>query len=211
MGRHRVRHREAAARAGGRQHPRRRDAEVPQPVGAYPPEDAEAGAAARAGRARPAQPAGGVADRAPGALRPLRAGRSRCGRRPASRCRPASSSFATTRRPRSSSTPVLRPQRGTGLFDVEYADVFGIPFDFTAKPVPIKPPALRETVLVRAITPERDACEIRFPRVAGYRVVLPEERLTARLNDDSTLELTPALVGPVPSRASRASSAKGSI
>ena len=42
-GRHRVRHREAAARAGGRQHPRWRDAEVPEPVGAHPPEDAEAG------------------------------------------------------------------------------------------------------------------------------------------------------------------------
>ena len=67
-----------------------------------------------------------------------------------------------------------------GLFDVEYADVLGIPFDFTAKPVPIKPPPPRETVLVRAITPKRDACEIRFPRVAGYRVELPEERLAAR-------------------------------
>ena len=40
---HRVRHREAAARAGGRQHPGRRDAEVPQRVGVHPPEDAEAG------------------------------------------------------------------------------------------------------------------------------------------------------------------------
>ena len=67
-----------------------------------------------------------------------------------------------------------------GLFDVEYADVLGIPFDFTAKPVGVKPPPPRETVLVRATTPERDACEIRFPRVAGYRVELPEERLTAR-------------------------------
>ena len=83
-----------------------------------------------------------------------------------------------------------------GLFDVEYADVLGIPFDFTAKPVPVKPTPPRETVLVRAISPERDACEIRFPRVAGYRVELPDERLTAQFNDDSTLELTPALVGP---------------
>ena len=83
-----------------------------------------------------------------------------------------------------------------GLFDVEYADVLGIPFDFTAKPVPVKPTPPRETVLVRAVSPERDACEIRFPRVAGYRVELPDERLTARFNDDSTLELTPALVGP---------------
>ncbi len=48
-----------------------------------------------------------------------------------------------------------------GLFDVEYADVLGIPFDFTAKPVPVKPTPPRETVLVRAVTPERDACEIR--------------------------------------------------
>ena len=83
-----------------------------------------------------------------------------------------------------------------GLFDVEYADVLGIPFDFTAKPVPVKPPPPRETVLVRALTPERDACEIRFPRVAGYRVELPAERLTAEFDDDATLELTPDLVGP---------------
>jgi type III restriction enzyme len=32
--------------------------------------------------------------------------------------------------------------------------------------------------------------------VAGYRVELPEERLTARFNEDSVLELTPDLVGP---------------
>ena len=83
-----------------------------------------------------------------------------------------------------------------GLFDVEYADVLGIPFDFTARPVPAPPTPPRETVLVKAITPERDACEICFPRLAGYRVELPDERLTARFNDDSTLELTPALVGP---------------
>ena len=42
-GRHRVRHRQAAARAGGRQHPRRRDADVPQPLGAHRQEDAEEG------------------------------------------------------------------------------------------------------------------------------------------------------------------------
>ena len=48
--------------------------------------------------------------------------------------------------------------------------------------------------------PERDALEIRFPRVAGYRVELPEERLTARFTGDSTLELTPDLVGPTITR-----------
>ena len=62
--------------------------------------------------------------------------------------------------------------------------------------MPAKPTPPRETVLVKAITPERDACEIRFPRVAGYRVELPEERLTATFNDDATVVLTPELVGP---------------
>ncbi len=82
------------------------------------------------------------------------------------------------------------------LFNVEYADVLGIPFDFTAKPVVAPPQPPRETIQVRAIRPERDQLEIRFPRVEGYRVELPEERLSAKFNDDSVLELTPDLVGP---------------
>jgi type III restriction enzyme len=82
-----------------------------------------------------------------------------------------------------------------GLFNVEYADVFGIPFDFTAKPVIAPPQPPRETIQIRAMRPERDSLEIRFPRVEGYRIELPEERLTADFNDDSLLELTPDLVG----------------
>jgi len=87
-----------------------------------------------------------------------------------------------------------------GLFNVEYADVFGIPFDFTAKPVVAKPQPPRETVQVKAVRPDRDALEIIFPRVEGYRVELPEERLQADFNDDSTLTLTPDLVGPCETR-----------
>ncbi len=83
-----------------------------------------------------------------------------------------------------------------GLFNVEYADVFGIPFDFTAKPVVAPPQPPRETIQVRAVRPERDHLEIQFPRVKGYRVELPEERLTAVFNDDSVLVLTPEIVGP---------------
>jgi type III restriction enzyme len=82
------------------------------------------------------------------------------------------------------------------LFNVEYADVLGIPFDFTAKPVVAPPQPPRETIQVKAVRPDRDALEIRFPRVAGYRVELPEERLTAKFNNDSVLELTPDIVGP---------------
>ena len=87
-----------------------------------------------------------------------------------------------------------------GLLDVEYADVLGIPFDFTAKPVVAPPTPPRDTVQVRAVSPERDACEIRFPRVQGYRVELPTERLRAEFTADSTLELTPDLVGPTETR-----------
>ena len=83
-----------------------------------------------------------------------------------------------------------------GLFNVEYADVFGIPFNFTAKPVIGPPQPPRETVQVKAMRPDRYALEIRFPRVEGYRVELPEERLSASFNDESVLTLDPKLVGP---------------
>ena len=83
-----------------------------------------------------------------------------------------------------------------GLFNAEYADVFGIPFDFTAKPVVAPPQKPAETVQVKALSPERDDAEIRFPRVAGYRVELPDDQLTAEFTEDSKLVLTPQLVGP---------------
>lgn len=83
-----------------------------------------------------------------------------------------------------------------GLFNVEYADVLGIPFDFATKPVVSPPSKPRETVRVHAVIPDREALEIVYPRVEGYRVELPEERLAARFGPDSVLELTPDLVGP---------------
>src|SRR5699024_1828898 len=60
----------------------------------------------------------------------------------------------------------------SGLFIVEYADVLGIPFDFTAKPVvaPSQPP--RETVQVKAIHPERDELKIIFHCVLCYCTIL---------------------------------------
>ena len=81
-------------------------------------------------------------------------------------------------------------------FDVEYADVLGIPFDFAAKPVVVPPKPPVKTTRVQAISPDRDALEIRFPRVDGYRVELPAERLKATFSANSGLTLTPDLVGP---------------
>ena len=84
-----------------------------------------------------------------------------------------------------------------GLFNVEYADVFGIPFDFTdaGGAVATPTPSPRLTVRVHAL-PMREACEIRFPKVKGYHVEPPQKGLAAKFNDDHTLELTPELVGP---------------
>ena len=53
-------------------------------------------------------------------------------------------------------------------FNVEYADVLGIPFDFTARPVVVGPGKPRQTVQVKAMRPERDHLEITFP--AGGRL-----------------------------------------
>ncbi len=83
-----------------------------------------------------------------------------------------------------------------GLFNVEYADVLGIPFDFAAQPVKPTITKPRETVRVHAVRPDRDALTIRYPRVDGYRVELPNERLEARFGPDHVLQLTPDLVGP---------------
>ena len=82
-----------------------------------------------------------------------------------------------------------------GLFDTEYADILGIPFNFTAAPVvaPIKKP--RPMTRVQAMK-ERAALEITFPRVEGYRYDLPEERVRAKFSPDSKLILTPENVGP---------------
>ena len=85
-----------------------------------------------------------------------------------------------------------------GRFEVEYADVLGIPFDFTTEPdePPPPPPPPKKTIRVHAVSPDRDALEIRFPRVEGYRIELPDEQLAANFTPDSRLELTPDLVGP---------------
>jgi type III restriction enzyme len=89
----------------------------------------------------------------------------------------------------------LNLTKDPAVFDVEYADILGIPFDFTSKsqPMPPKPPP--EMVEVLAVKPDRDSQAIIFPHVIGYRVELPDEKLSATFGDDHVLELTPELVG----------------
>lgn len=82
-----------------------------------------------------------------------------------------------------------------GHFDPEYADVYGVPFQFIPyageggeqeqkepKPKPGR---------VRAL-PERARLEITFPRVTAYRYELPPERVTANFSEQSRLVLSTA-------------------
>ena len=82
-----------------------------------------------------------------------------------------------------------------GLFEVEYADVLGIPFDFAAEPVVATQKPTKKPFRVRAMR-ERDHLEIRFPKVEGYRTELPNTKLTAKFTQDHTLRVTPELIGP---------------
>ena len=84
-----------------------------------------------------------------------------------------------------------------GLFDVEYADVLGVPFDFTDSNVkPMPPTPVAPTIRVQAVSPERDHLEIQFPNVMSYRVELPDDELRANFDKDSVLTLTTGLLGP---------------
>ena len=54
-----------------------------------------------------------------------------------------------------------------GLFNLEYADILGIPFDFTAKPVDAKPTKPDLTIHVHAVRPDRDASRDRLSARGG--------------------------------------------
>lgn len=82
-----------------------------------------------------------------------------------------------------------------GLFDVEYADIMGIPFDFARAPQKVDPKPPKPVTRVHAIA-ERADLEIRFPRVSGYRRELPSDRLNAEFGEDSRLVITPEDIGP---------------
>ena len=83
----------------------------------------------------------------------------------------------------------------TGLFDVEYADIMGIPFDFAASPQKTTATKPKPVTRVHAIE-ERAALEIVFPRVSGYRRELAGEKLEPKFTEDSRMEITPADIGP---------------
>lgn len=81
---------------------------------------------------------------------------------------------------------------GHGVFEPEYAEVYGVPFSFipcsgsTKEPQPGPLPTR-----VRALE-SRMACEIAFPCLLGYRYDITGERIAARFTEDSKLSLSTA-------------------
>ncbi|MEP7310127.1 MAG: hypothetical protein ABJA98_31855 [Acidobacteriota bacterium] len=76
-----------------------------------------------------------------------------------------------------------------GLFNAEYAEVYGVPFSFIpcsgSNPNPTPGPM---PTRVRALE-DRIGCEITFPRLVGYRYDVPSERLSATFTNDSKFSL----------------------
>ena len=83
-----------------------------------------------------------------------------------------------------------------GHFAAEYADIYGIPFDFTAKATPSKPVQPRKITTVHALSPERDNVEIRFPLLDGYRVDIGDKTIKAEWKPEHDFVLSPDVVGP---------------
>lgn len=79
-------------------------------------------------------------------------------------------------------------------FPPEYAEVYGVPFSFIPTNGVVKETAPRlPPTLIRAL-PEREAWEIRFPNVQGYRYDLSRETLSYTWNAQSRFTLGPRLV-----------------
>ncbi len=76
-----------------------------------------------------------------------------------------------------------------GLFDPEYAEVYGVPFSFIPTTGNSQVVKQKDTHRVRAL-PERERFEITFPRVVGYRYELPTERLDAEFSPESVKVLS---------------------
>lgn len=74
-----------------------------------------------------------------------------------------------------------------GMFDAEYAEVYGVPFSFIPSAGSEKDPKPGPTpTRVRALE-DRIACEITFPRVTGYRYQFNSETLNVQFTDDAKM------------------------
>jgi type III restriction enzyme len=78
-----------------------------------------------------------------------------------------------------------------GYFSPEYADVYGVPFQFIPTVAKTRDLTIKPNRRVHAV-PDRAAAQITFPRLVGYRIELPDEELWADFSGQSRLVLSTA-------------------
>jgi type III restriction enzyme len=78
-----------------------------------------------------------------------------------------------------------------GFFTPEYADVYGVPFQFIPTVGKTKDLQIKSHHRVHA-EPDRALAAITFPMLTGYRIELPDEELSAEFTELSKLTLTPS-------------------
>jgi len=74
----------------------------------------------------------------------------------------------------------------TGLLSEEYAEVYGVPFNFLKVSGDSKPKEPKIIYRVHAL-PEREQYEIMYPRIEGYRYELNESKLAAKFSEESKI------------------------
>jgi type III restriction enzyme len=77
-----------------------------------------------------------------------------------------------------------------GMFDPEYAEVYGVPFSFIPASGVTKSPRLPRTATRVTALPERAGAAFRFPNVSGYRYDISDGALTARFSETSEMVLS---------------------
>ncbi|MEC3978200.1 restriction endonuclease [Amycolatopsis sp. H20-H5] len=81
-----------------------------------------------------------------------------------------------------------------GYFEPEYANVYGIPFQFISSDKPVTEPTLPRPVQEVEALAGREHLRITFPNLVGYRVELPDEEISLDLDHAPMFEIGPNTV-----------------
>ena len=82
----------------------------------------------------------------------------------------------------------------TGCFEPEYANVYGIPFQFISSDRPVADPLPPKPVIEVAAVEGREHLRISFPKLDGYRVEMPDEPIWLDAGDADPFEIGPNTV-----------------
>jgi len=77
-----------------------------------------------------------------------------------------------------------------GRFEPEYADVYGVPFAFIPSDRPITETTPQRPSVEVAAVPGREDLEIRFPKLEGYRLEIPDNLIFGDFGPDAAFHVT---------------------